>query len=60
MTNKIIKITLIKSISGRLPSHKATITSLGLKKINQSIEVKDNPSMRGMINKIKYLLRIEE
>jgi large subunit ribosomal protein L30 len=54
-----IKVTLIKSISGRLASHKACVAGLGLRKIGQTVEVQDTPSNRGMVNKVSYLLRLE-
>jgi len=60
MADKKLKLTLIKSISGRLPRHKATIASLGLSRLHQVKEVKDNPVMRGMINQVNYLLKVEE
>ncbi|MGI9214646.1 MAG: 50S ribosomal protein L30 [Gammaproteobacteria bacterium] len=53
-----IKVKLVKSLIGRLEDHKATARGLGLKKINQVVELQDTPSIRGMINKISYLLRI--
>ncbi|WP_137940007.1 50S ribosomal protein L30 [Chitinivorax sp. B] len=54
-----IKVTLVKSLIGRLESHKACARGLGLKKLNQSVEVIDTPENRGMINKISYLLKCE-
>ncbi|SMM97997.1 LSU ribosomal protein L30p (L7e) [uncultured Candidatus Thioglobus sp.] len=54
-----VSVTLIKSFNGRLPSHRATVTGLGLKRINHTVELLDTPEVRGMINKISYLLRIE-
>ncbi|MBH32586.1 MAG: 50S ribosomal protein L30 [Gammaproteobacteria bacterium] len=54
-----LKITLIKSLIGRLKSHKACANGLGVKKINQSSVVKDTPENRGMIKKIEYMLRVE-
>ena len=56
---KTIKVTLLKSLIGRLESHKACARGLGLKKINQTVEVIDTPENRGMINKISYLLKFE-
>ncbi len=56
---KKIKVTLVKSLIGRLESHKACAYGLGLKKINSAAEVIDTPSNRGMINKISYLLKVE-
>ncbi|MBN2689997.1 MAG: 50S ribosomal protein L30 [Gammaproteobacteria bacterium] len=58
-SNKV-KITLIKSLSGRLEKHKASVRGLGLRRINQSIEVDATPENLGMINKVRYLLKVEE
>jgi large subunit ribosomal protein L30 len=54
-----IKVTLIKSIIGKKASHKATVIGLGLRKINHTVELKDTPEVRGMINSINYLLKVE-
>ena len=54
-----IKLTLVKSLSGRLKAHQACARGLGIKKIHRTIEVNDTPENRGMINKINYLLKIE-
>ncbi|SFZ75936.1 50S ribosomal protein L30 [Chitinimonas taiwanensis] len=59
MANSKIKVTLVKSLIGRLEAHKACARGLGLKKINQTVEVIDTPENRGMINKISYLLKSE-
>ncbi|AAQ61828.1 MULTISPECIES: 50S ribosomal protein L30 [Chromobacteriaceae] len=56
---KTVKVTLVKSLIGRLESHKACARGLGLKKIRQTVEVLDTPENRGMINKISYLLKFE-
>lgn len=55
-----LQITLKKSLIGRLDSHIATANALGLKKIGKSVEKEDTPQIRGMINKINYLLEIKE
>ncbi len=55
-----IKVTLKKSIAGRLKSHIASARGLGLRKTNQSVEVLDTPDNRGMINKIAYLVEVTE
>jgi len=55
-----IKIKLIKSLNGRLVAHKACASGLGLRKINQVVEVLDTPENLGMIHKISYLLKREE
>jgi large subunit ribosomal protein L30 len=57
---KQVKVTLIRSLSGRLPRHVACAHGLGLRKINQTIILSLNDCNRGMINKISYLLNIEE
>ncbi|MDC7718127.1 MULTISPECIES: 50S ribosomal protein L30 [Vogesella] len=56
---KTIKVTLVKSLIGRIESHKACARGLGLKKINQTVEVIDTAANRGMINKISYLVKSE-
>lgn len=60
MAEKKIKLTLIRSISGRAARHQATIASLGLRRLHHSVEVKDTPMTRGMIKQVNYLLRVEE
>ncbi|VAW83877.1 LSU ribosomal protein L30p (L7e) [hydrothermal vent metagenome] len=57
--NGRLKITLVKSVSGRLAAHKACVAGLGLRRTHQSIEVNDTPENRGMINKVNYLLKVE-
>ena len=57
---KQLKVTLVKSKYGRLKAHKACVAGLGLRKIHQSVVVKDTPENRGMINRISYLLAVEE
>lgn len=56
---KTLKITLVRSLIGRLENHKACARGLGLRKLNQTVEVLDTPENRGMINKISYLLKCE-
>lgn len=56
---KKFKVTLVKSLIGRLESHKACARGLGLKRMNSSSEVLDTPANRGMANKISYLLKVE-
>lgn len=57
---RTIKVKLVKSLNGRLESHKACASGLGLRKINQVVEVLDTPENLGMIHKISYLLKREE
>ena len=54
-----IKVTQIKSVIGRIQSHRACISGLGLRRLNQTVEVQDTPENRGMINKVNYLLKVE-
>ena len=54
-----VNVTLVKSFHGRLPTHRATITGLGLKRINHTVVLEDTPEVRGMINKVSYLLKVE-
>ncbi len=56
---KKIKLTLIKSIIGTKQSHRATVRGLGLRGVNSSAELEDTPSVRGMINKVYYLVKVE-
>jgi large subunit ribosomal protein L30 len=58
--HKKIKIRLTKSPIARLPVHKECLTGLGLRKINQIVEREDTPEVRGMINKISYMVAVEE
>ncbi len=55
-----VKITLSKSVIGRLPAHKACVAGLGLRRIHQTVSVEDTPCNRGMINAVSYLLKVEE
>jgi large subunit ribosomal protein L30 len=55
-----IKITLVKSIIGRLAAHKACVAGLGLRRMHHTVTVKDTPENRGMINKVAYMLKVEE
>ena len=57
---KTIKVTLVKSRFGRLRTHKACVAGLGLRRMHQTVEVIDTPENRGMINKVSYLLRVED
>jgi large subunit ribosomal protein L30 len=59
MSDKKIKITLVKSLIGTKQSHRATVRGLGLRRLNSSSELQDTPAVRGMINKVSYLLKCE-
>jgi|TARA_B100001996_G_scaffold342117_1_gene296559 large subunit ribosomal protein L30 len=56
---EIIKVTLIKSLIGRTASQKGTVVGLGLKKIHHTVELQDTPEIRGMINAVNFLLKVE-
>ena len=60
MSEKHVKVTLIKSLNGRLKKHKACARGLGIRRIHNPVWVIDTPENRGMINKISYLLQVEE
>ncbi|OOZ36656.1 50S ribosomal protein L30 [Solemya velesiana gill symbiont] len=57
---KMMKVTLVRSINGRLESHKACVRGLGLRRIHQTVEVEDTPATRGMTNKVSYMVKVEE
>ncbi|HEY0562341.1 MAG TPA: 50S ribosomal protein L30 [Methylophilus sp.] len=54
-----IKVTLVRSLIGRIESHKATVKGLGLRRMHHTVEVIDTPATRGMINTVNYLLKVE-
>lgn len=59
-TNNKLKVTLKRSTSHRLQAHKSCVAGLGLRRVNQSVIVEDTPAIRGMINKVSYLLAVED
>ena len=59
MTNKI-RVKLIRSTAGRLKNHQACVKGLGLRRIGHTVEVEDSPSVRGMINKVAYMVKVED
>jgi len=58
--NKTIKVTLVRSMHGRLKKHQACVRGLGLRRMHHSVDVQDTPENRGMINRVSYLLQVEE
>ena len=56
---KTMNVTLFRSPIGQLPKHRACVTGLGLRKIGQTVELEDTPSVRGMVNKVYYMVRVE-
>ena len=59
-SNKTLRITQVKSKIGYKPKAKATLAALGLRKMQQVVEHQDSPQIRGMINNIPFLLKVEE
>ncbi len=60
MAGTKLNVTMTKSKYGRLPRHQACLKGLGLRKINQTVEVLNTAENRGMINKISYMIKVEE
>lgn len=60
VTKKTLKVTLVRSRHGRLAAHRACVTGLGLRRMHHTVEVEDTPAVRGMINKISYMIKCEE
>ncbi len=55
-----LKITLVKSTIGAVPKNRKTVEALGLRKINKTVEMPDNAAVRGMIQKVRHLVKVEE
>ena len=60
MADKKIKVTLVRSTIGCVPKHRRTVEALGLKKVNKTVELPDNAAVRGMVNQVSYLVKVEE
>ena len=60
MAEKKLKITLVKSPIGAVPKNKNTVEAMGLHKINHSVEMPDNAATRGMIQRVRHLIKVEE
>ena len=58
--SKTVKVTQVKSSIGRLPKHRATLKGLGLRRIRHTVELEDTPSVRGMINTVSYMVKVED
>lgn len=56
---KTVKVKLVRSLIGTRPEHRASVRGLGLRRINHTVELVDTPAVRGMINKVSYLVRCE-
>lgn len=59
MSDRKVKVRLVKSIIGTKESHRATVRGLGLRRLNSISVLEDTPAVRGMINKVSYLLKCE-
>ncbi len=59
MAEKTLKVTLVKSVIGTKRDHRATVRGLGLRRIDSSAILEDTPAVRGMINKVAYLVKCE-
>jgi len=57
---KMMKVTLVRSMNGRLKSHKACVRGLGLRRMHHSVLVEDTAATRGMANKVSYMVKVEE
>ncbi len=55
-----LKVTLVKSPIGCVPKHRRTVEALGLKKVNKTVELPDNAAVRGRVNQVSYLVKVEE
>ena len=55
-----LKVTLVKSPIGYVPKHRRTVEAVGLKKVNKTVELPDNAAVRGMVNQVSYLVKVEE
>jgi large subunit ribosomal protein L30 len=58
-SGKRLRVTLVRGLIGTRESHRATVRGLGLRRINHTVELEDTPSVRGMINKVSYLVKCE-
>ena len=57
---KMMKVKLVRSMSGRIESHQACVRGLGLRRVRHVVEVEDTPSTRGMVNKVYYMVQVLE
>ena len=59
MADKKIRVTLVKSLIGTKQPHRATVRGLGLRRLNHTVELEDTAAVRGMVNKVAYLVKCE-
>ncbi len=55
-----LRVTLVRSINGKIGKHRETVRGLGLRRMHHTVELEDTPAVRGMINKVNYLVRVDE
>jgi len=55
-----LRVTLVRSPNGKIGKHRDTVRGLGLRRMHHSVEVQDTPEIRGMINKVNYLVQVDE
>jgi large subunit ribosomal protein L30 len=55
-----IRVTLVRSMNGTIGKHRETVRGLGLRRMHHTVELEDTPSIRGMINRVHYLVQVEE
>ena len=60
MAETKLRITLVKSPIGAVPKNKKTVEALGLRKLNKTVEMPDNAAVRGMIQQVRHLVKVEE
>ena len=58
-SGKTVRVTLVRGVIGTRESHRATVRGPGLRRINHTVELEDTPAVRGMINKVNYLVKCE-
>ncbi len=57
---KMMQVILVRSMNGRLATHKACVRGLGLRRMHQTVDVEDTPCTRGMVNKVSYMVKVKE
>jgi large subunit ribosomal protein L30 len=60
VNKKTMKVTLVRSMHGRLKKHQACVRGLGLRRMHHTVEVEDTPATRGMVNMVSYMVKAEE
>ena len=56
----MMRVTLVRSMNGRVPGHEECVRGLGIRRMHHTVEVEDTPATRGMVNKIAYMVKVEE